>query len=420
METPALQFPKNFFWGASTSSHQVEGGNHNDWSEWEIAHAEELANTAASKFSHWLPYWQEIQDQAQDPANYISGKAADHYNLYEKDFDILKDLNMNAYRFSIEWSRVEPQYGSFDWKVVEHYHDMIKSLRDRGIEPFVTLWHWTIPTWFRDRGAWLNVDAPRYFSDYVNKIVSTFPEVKYWITLNEPEVYARQSFLAGDWPPQERSFGKYFMVVNNLASAHNYISYAMKQIRPAAAIGIAHNAVYLEPLPANFINKGAAWLINWWMNRYLLNRISKNMDFIGINYYFRSRVNFTPYLSQPTQSRAQSDLGWQLYPEGIYHVLKDAKRYRKPIFITEHGLADARDQQREWYVTESLKYMQKAIQEGVDLRGYFHWSLLDNFEWDKGFWPRFGLVEVDFKTLERKVRPSAKKLAELIKSVSSN
>lgn len=421
VKTPATQdekliWPKNFYWGASTSAHQVEGGNKNDWTEWEIAHAEELANTANSKFAHWLPQWEHIRDQAQDPKNYISGNAADHYNLYNQDLDTLKQLNMNAYRFSIEWSRIEPKFGQFNWKEVEHYHDMIKAMRDKGIEPFVTLWHWTIPLWFRDKGAWLNLDAPRYFSDFVNKIVSTFPEVKFWITLNEPEVFARQSFLAGDWPPQERSLPKYFVVVNNLARAHNYVAEAMKQIRPSAQLGIAQHAIYVEPRPNNFLNQGAAWVTRWWFNRYFLNRINKNMDFVGINYYFHSRVNFTPYWSSPTRSRSQSDLGWQLYPEGIYHILKEMKRYRKPVFILEHGLADSEDKLRDWYISESLKYMHQALKEGVDLRGYMHWSLLDNFEWDKGFWPRFGLVEVDFKTKERKIRESAKKLAEKITS----
>lgn len=408
----AATWPKGFFWGASTSAHQVEGGNHNDWTEWEFAHAEELANSAASKFAHWLPNWEEIKAEATTPQNYISGAAADHYNLFEQDFDLMKELNMNAYRFSIEWSRIEPEFGKFDQREVDHYNKMLAALRDRGIEPFVTLWHWTIPTWFRDRGGWHNPDASRYFADFVSKIVSCCVDADYWITLNEPEIYARQCYLAGDWPPQRRSLREYFMTVNSLVKAHNYVAEAIRQIRPGARIGIAQNTMYLEPDPPNIINKLAKIIPNWWLNHYFLNRIDHNLDFIGVNYYFRSRINFTPYVSRPTHSRPQSDLGWQLYPEGLYHVLKDLKRFKKPVFITEHGLADAKDSLREWYINQSLIQMQKALSEGVDLRGYFHWSLLDNFEWDKGFWPRFGLVEVDFETQKRTIRQSARKLTK--------
>ncbi len=407
------QWPSDFLWGASTSAHQVEGGNHNDWSEWEHQHAVNLAKTAAGKFANWLPHWEHIKSQAQDPQNYISGKAANHYELYETDFDLMNQIGLNAYRFSVEWSRIEPEYGRFDMAVVDHYRKVIDALLARNIEPMITLWHWTLPTWFRDLGGWENADAARYFSDFVNKIVGSCQNVRLWVTLNEPEVYARQSYLVGDWPPQKRSLKSYLMVINNLALAHNYVVEGIRQIHPGSQIGIAQNNLYLEPSPANFINKLAVMPLHYWWDEYFLNRISKNMDFIGLNYYFHRKVNFTPHISQPTKSYSQSDLGWQLHPEGLYHTLKDLKMYKKPVYITEHGLADASDELREWYIRESLLEAKKAMAEGVDLRGYFHWSLLDNFEWDKGFWPRFGLVEVDFKTQERKIRKSAAIFKEL-------
>jgi beta-glucosidase len=410
------KFPSGFLWGASTSAHQVEGGNYNDWSEWEKENADKLAKTAASKFAHWLPGWEEIKAQAQSPSNYLSDGAADHYNLYEQDFDLMKEIGLNAYRFSIEWSRIEPQYGTFNYKVVDHYKRVIEALKVRGIEPMITLWHWTLPLWFRDLGGWENMDAARYFSDFVNKIVGSCKDVTFWITLNEPEVYARQSYLVGDWPPQKRSLRPYLAVINNLALAHNYVVEGLKQIHPGSQVGIAQNNVYLEAAPANIINKLAVIPLNYWWNEYFLNRINSHLDFIGLNYYFHRKVNFTPYLSRPTKSLPQSDLGWQLHTEGLYHTLMGLKMYKKPVYITEHGLADAKDTLREWYLIESLTQAKRAMDEGLDLRGYMHWSLLDNFEWDKGFWPRFGLIEVDFKTQKRTIRKSAYTLKKIIES----
>lgn len=409
-----LVFPPNFYWGAATSAHQVEGGNRNDWSEWELANASRLAAESPSRYSGRLQNWPQISALAQTPQNYISGKSADHYHLYEQDFDLLKQMGLNSYRFSIEWSRIEPEFGKFDEKEIAHYQRVIGALREREIEPFVTLWHWTIPTWFRDRGGWANKDAARYFADFVSRMVGCCIDAEYWITLNEPEIYVNQSYLAGDWPPQHRSYLQYFRLLDALIRAHNYAADAVRQLRPGAKLGVAHNITKIEATPDNVLNRLAVKVVNWWTNRYLLDRVVESSDFIGLNYYFRRYLNITPFARKKEPTGPMSDLGWELYPEGIYHVLKGLQKYRKPIFITEHGLADAGDKLREWYMVESLKSAQQAIQEGVDLRGYFHWSLLDNFEWDKGFWPRFGLVEVDFETQERTIRESARRLNEII------
>jgi beta-glucosidase len=145
-------------------------------------------------------------------------------------------------------------------------------------------------------------------------------------------------------------------------------------------------------------------IIDWRRNFYFLNRLKNYQDFIGLNHYFHNRIN---YGFNKNENEKLSDVGWELYPEAIYYVLVDLKRYNKPIYITENGLADAKDKQRSWFIFESLKNINRAINEGVNVKGYLHWSLVDNFEWDKGFWPRFGLLEIDYKTLERKVRPSA-------------
>lgn len=402
------QFPDDFLWGASTSAHQVEGGNHNDWSEWETTNAAKMAAEAEGRYAHWLRNWDKIKEQARDPQNYISGKASNHYELFKEDIELMKRVGLNSYRFSIEWSRIQPSPDEFDQREINHYREVISALREAGIEPLVTLWHWTVPTWFRDMGGWLNPNSADYFAKFVEHAVGCCLEVKYWITLNEPTVYARQSYLVGDWPPQKRNYFQHLMVLRNLAMAHQLAYTIVKRKYPQAQIGVAHHMTYIEPYPNNILNRVFAKIGNWWTNTMFLNQIHDHLDFIGVNYYFHSQFSLTPYLSHSTHDYPESDLGWELYPDGLYHVLVSLRNYEKPIFITEHGLADAKDEYRVWYITESLNRAKMAIDHGVDLRGYFHWSLLDNFEWDKGFWPRFGLIEVDFKTQARRIRDSVR------------
>ncbi|MEK7481920.1 MAG: glycoside hydrolase family 1 protein [Patescibacteria group bacterium] len=423
LENQKLIFPARFYWGSSTSAHQVEGNNHNDWTEWEKENAERLAKEAKKKFGY-LQNWPEIKEQAQNPQNYISGRACDYYNRFEEDFDIAKSLGHNAHRFSIEWSRIEPEEGKFNEKEIEHYRKVIKALKSRGIEPFVTLWHWTNPLWIRDIGGWENKKTIEYFLRYVEKIVSKFDyEIKFWITLNEPEIYSSISYLKGEWPPQKRNPLSYLLVIENLIKAHREAYKIIKKIQPAVKVGIAKNNVYFEAYQNKLINRLLKKIIDWWWNFYFLNRIKKYHDFIGLNHYFYNLIKNFKF--NQNENREVSDLGWEIYPEGIYYVLKDLKKYGKSIYITENGLADAKDEKRGKFIKEHLYWVNKAIQGGVDVRGYFYWSLLDNFEWDKGFWPRFGLVEVDYsakggsasggKTMKRKIRKSALEYAKIIK-----
>ena len=411
-----LKFPNGFFWGAATSAHQVEGGNHNDWSEWEIKNAKIKMQNA--KLKSWPDYILKNYPNLLQEENYISGRTCDHYNRFEEDFDLAKSLGHNAHRFSIEWSRIEPEEGKFNQEAIEHYKKAILSLRERGLEPFVTLWHWTIPLWFRDKGGWRSKKNINYFFRYEKKIVSELRDnVRFWITLNEPEIYSINSYLKGVWPPQKKNLISYFSVIRNLIYAHRKAYKIIKKIQPRAQVGIAKNNVYFEQYknkPTGIILKK---FIDWWWNFYFLNKIKNHQDFIGLNHYFHNRII---YGFNKNENKIVSDMGWELYPEAIYFVLKDLEKYKKPIYITENGLADARDEKREWFIKESLKNVHKAIQEGVDVRGYLYWSLLDNFEWDKGFWPRFGLIEVDYKTLERKVRPSATAYKRICENNSIN
>lgn len=410
-------------WGASTSAHQVEGGQHNDWSEWEKLNADRLAGSAERTYAHWLEGWDRIKPQATDPANYLSGLACDHYHRYEADFDIMHQLGMNAYRFSIEWSRVEPAEGRFDEAQIEHYRRVVAALRQQGIEPFVTLWHWTFPVWLSDEGGWLSPRSTRLFARYAVKMVQALRlDVKFWMTINEPEEYSASAYLWGHWPGR-KGFWRYLAVNRRLVQAHRSAYHAIKRVNPDARVGVAKNNNYFEPFPRKLINGLLKASADWWKNDYFFNRTRGCHDFIGLNYYYHDRLDFewsdvgqilAGSFRGKNENRAVSDLGSELYPQGIYHALTDLKKYGKPIYITENGLADAADRQRAWFIAETLKNVHQAIADGADVRGYLHWSLLDNFEWDKGFWPRFGLVEVDHRTLERRVRPSACEYSRII------
>src|SRR3989344_3580960 len=354
--TRLLKFPKGFYWGASTSSHQVEGGNKNDWTVWEKENAERLACEARD---FWEPCQKEKFPEMFDPNNYISGRACDHYNRYEEDFDFMKDLGMNAHRLSIEWSRIEPEKGKFDEKEIEHYRKVIYALRRRGIEPFVTLWHFTVPLWVLKNGGWMNRETSADFVEYVEYVVRHLgADVRFWITQNEPTLYSFATNLSIkpwlDWPSVHGGYRGWFRMSRYLVIAH-------KRIR------------------AGFRNPRR------WFNR--------------------------------NDNKVISDFGWELYPEGIYKVVKSASRYRVPIYITENGIADADDEKRAVFIKDTLAWLHKAISEGSNVMGYFHWSLLDNFEWASGFWTRFGLVEVDYKNnLRRRVRPSTYEYAKIIKA----
>jgi len=387
-----LEFPKGFFWGASTASHQVEGNTQNQWSEWEISRAR-LAQ---------LEHDGLIAKYGKE--NFISGSAADHYLRYEEDFRLAKEFGHLATRISIEWSRVEPQEGYFDAAAIEHYREVIASIRKNGMEPFVTLWHWTFPMWFRDKGGFATRKNIEYFARFAGKMVSELTDVKFWITLNEPEIYAKNSYSGSVWPPQGKNWLAALKVFYNLIHAHRLAYKKMKKINFSAQIGIAKNNTYFKVCKNQLHNFITKIFLNWSWNFHFLNKLYGTQDFIGLNHYFHNRIGWR---TNQNENLKTSDMGWELYPEAIYHVLKDLKKYKVPIFITENGLADAEDKERAWFIKETLRNAHRAISEGVDVRGYFHWSLMDNFEWDKGFWPRFGLIAIDYRTQKRTPRPSA-------------
>ena len=408
-------FPREFKWGASTASHQVEGGTVNQWSVWELENAKELSKIAPSRLD-WLPSWDETKILAQDPSNYVSGEGVDHYNRYKEDFALVKKLNMNSFRFGIEWSRIEPKEGEWDGEGIEHYRSYISELLELGIEPFLNIWHWTVPTWFSKKGGFAKRSNLKYFYRFVQKIAEEYGnQLTYIITLNEPNVYTGFSYIAGEWPPQEKNWLIALKVYFNLVTAHKKSYVILKKHKKHLQIGVAAQLANIQAKrPHNFFDqlstKWMRYIWNWWY----LKRIRNYQDFVGINYYFTDY--YTGLFKRHNPSLPISDLGWYMEPEGLYPLLLRCwVRFNKPIFVTENGVADSKDQYRRWWIEETIVAMERAISEGVDVRGYFHWSLLDNFEWKYGWWPKFGLVEVDREhSMKRTIRPSAKWFAERI------
>lgn len=415
---PTLRFPKKFLWGASTSAHQVEGGTHNQWSVWELENAKSLAAQSEYHFGE-LDGWQDSEKEAKDPQSYVSGKSTDHYNRYEEDFDLLKKMNMNAFRFSVEWSRVEPEEGAWNIEAVEHYKSYVAELNRRGIEPVVTLFHFTLPLWFSARGGFEKKSNVTYFVRFAEKILRELGSgVRLVITINEPEVYSYESYMMGYWPPNVTSRRMCRRVLGNLAYAHNQAAAAIHAINRRYKVSIAKNSPYVYAGDDALLSRKYADFYQFIRDDYFLRKVVKQCDFIGMNYYFSDRVY--GYRVHNPDERV-SDLGWDMAPANIQQALERIhEKYGLPILITENGLADRNDENRQWWITQTLLGMQKAMDNGVQLEGYLHWSLLDNFEWDKGTWPRFGLAEVDYATHRRKLRPSALWFGKVIKHLREN
>lgn len=410
-----LLFPKRFFWGVSTSAHQVEGGNHNQWSVWELENAKALAKQAPYQ-AKYLPKWDDIEPEATDAHNYVSGDAVGHYKMYEQDFAITKAMNMNAFRFSIEWSRIEPEEGAWSVEAIQHYKAYLTAMKAKGLEPFVTLWHWTMPEWFVAKGAFERRSNVKYFVRFAEKVIEELgKDFRYIITINEPDTYIAQGYIVGNWPPMQQKKLKALWVYLNLAKAHREVHKVAKARSRRFIVGMSKNSVHQYAGDDALLSKVSAAVSTWGADYFFLNRIKRKMDFIGVNYYFTNR--FLGYKVHNFNEK-RNDLGWDMQPQNIEFVLERLHRkYKLPIIVTENGLADRDDEHRKWWISQTLIGMHKALQKGVKLQGYLHWSLLDNFEWTSGFWPRFGLIAVDRKTKKRVPRESAKWFAKLLKQI---
>lgn len=412
-------FPSGFLWGAGVSSHQVEGKTSNQWSSWELSHAQQLAKNAKKRLS-WIPTWANIEKRAQDPANYVSGKGVEHYSRYTRDFDLLKELNLNSFRFSIEWSRLQPEPGVWNVEAIEYYRRYIRDLKGKGIEPILTIWHWTVPVWFEEAGGFERGSNLIYWDTFVRRIAIEYAsEITYILTLNEPNIYASSGYLTGEWPPNRKDPVAFLRVYYNLTRAHKRAYRILKLQKKSLQIGLPANLAHIQAKrPHHLVDiistKIMRYLWNWWF----LNRVRRFQDFIGVNFYFS---DYFRGFRRANPRVPLNDLGFYMEPGGLYPLLLRVwSRYKKPIIITENGVADEKDSLRKWWLQETILAMEQAISEGVLVKGYIHWSLLDNFEWSFGWWPKFGLVEVDREHgMKRTIRPSARWIAQRIKNIDA-
>lgn len=398
-------FPDDFYWGAATASYQVEGDiENNDWAE-----------------------------AARDERVPACGKACEHYGRYEEDFNIAKELGHTAHRFSIEWSRIEPEEGKFDQKAISHYRQVLLALKKRDIKPFVTIWHFTSPLWFSQSGGFERKDSPAVFARYAEFLVQELGDIcGHFSTMNEPNVYGSNGWLRGSWPPFKRfkltdsvsitNSGRifeskaskglkpvflYFRVMKNLAKAHNLAYQQIKKVSPKTEVSVVKHVIVFDS-NWNPFNKIKAAVANYVWTSIFMNRTHKYCDSIGLNYYFYTQFG-------DRRQWRKTDMDWNFAPDRIYDALMMLHKYKKPLFVSEAGLADADDSGRAEYIRRQVEGTWQAIQDGVDVRGHLYWSLLDNYEWALGFAKRFGLVAIDYDTLERTVRPSAvvyKKICE--------
>ncbi|MCC7451516.1 MAG: family 1 glycosylhydrolase [Anaerolineae bacterium] len=413
------QFPRGFLWGCATDSHQVECDNHNDWKRWEETPGHIFHNQKSGKACEW---W--------------AGR-------YKEDFDRAMDMHNNAQRFSIEWSRIEPEPGKWDEAALSHYRDMLKALHERGMTPMVTLHHFTNPLWIADHHGWLWDETPAHFERYVRKVVGALGDLcTLWCTINEPVVYTTLGYSLGTWPPGMRSARAINRVILNLLRGHAAAYHAIKEIQPAGQVGHALHYVALKPSRPTMIHWPAARLIDRFFNRAFvmamhdglvrlpgirpvqLPQVKGTMDWVGLQYYQLFDAGFSLFSPSSLFVRQHKPQGmpvgpgtWgALDPDRIFEPLKWLwTAFRKPIYVTECGVPDPEDSIRPGYLIKSVRSMWRAVNFNFDVRGFFFWSLLDNFEWAEGYDPRFhfGLYKTDFETQQRIPRQSARLYREI-------
>ena len=416
-----IVFPDGFLWGAATSAHQVEGSNiHSDWWAWEQAG--------------------RVKES--------SGLACDQYHRFTQDFDLAVSLGHNAHRFSIEWSRIEPAEGQWDEEALAHYVEVVRALRQRQLEPVVTLHHFTSPQWLTASGGWTQAKVVDRFARYVERVAKALAgSVRYWITINEPMVFLKMHYVTSEGPPGTTDLRSILRVVEHLIRAHacSYRILHRASTANAPQVSVAKHLPVFVPCrrwwPLDCF--GSAWIEQFFNTAFLsaltegrwsvpgvgtwrIPEARATLDFLGMNFYGRQFIRWNPFMTQlpqsgcdlshhPREVTERTLMGWDAYPDAFTQTLVRRSRLGLPILVTENGTW-MDDAQRWRYIARYLAAMRCAMDQGAQVFGYLYWSLMDNFEWAHGFGPRFGLIEVDYATQERRIRESGRRYAEVCRT----
>jgi beta-glucosidase len=416
-----VRFPDGFLWGAATAAHQVEGANTgNDWWEWE--------------------------HRAGSPVREPSGAACEHFSRYPDDISLLASTGLTTYRYSVEWSRVQPSEDEFDEAALDHYRLMTEKVIGAGLTPMVTLHHFTVPLWFARRGGWTSPTAADYFGRYCERVVRALgPDVNWWCTVNEPGNVAVGGYLgAFGWPPGTRDYGSWQAATRGLTGGHRRALAVVKSLQPSARVGATHGMQ--EWLPNQAARPAVEQVRRMFEDEFLA--ASADDDYLGVQTYTRLPVQLARWLGPATRALMATDavrrrvlprlirastsgfgstasdevrrtqMGYEFWPEAIGATLRRAASLHpdKDLVVTEHGIATADDTERVEFIRRGLVAVHDAIDAGLPVKGYIYWSLLDNFEWSLGYRPTFGLIGVDRQTQARQVHPSAYFLGEVAKT----
>ena len=388
-----MTFPSGFLWGTATSAHQTEGGNFNtDW--WDFEHA----GRTRSKES--------------------SGDACDSWHRWPEDLDLVAALNLSAYRFSVEWARIEPAPGEWSTATLDHYRAVAAGCRERGLTPLVTLHHFTTPRWMAADGGWENPQIADRFAAYAEKTAAALADhVDTFATINEPNAVAAVGWIDGRFPPGKQDYALCWTVMEHQRAAHRRAVEAIRAVAQSAKVGLTLSMADYQALPGAEQMADAA---RKFMEDAYLDVLDGD-DFLGVQVYTRTVMG--PEGPVEVHDAASTQMGYELWPEALEAVLRRVHAYtdgRLPMIVTENGIGTDDDSARIDYVTRALRGVHACIADGIDVRGYCYWSLLDNFEWDDGFAKTFGLVAVDRETFTRAPKPSAHWYAEVARTAGTS
>jgi len=380
-----MAFPRGFLWGAGTAAHQVEGNNRlNDWWAWEL-----------------------------DPGGHcveLSGDACDHWNRYPEDLDLLAGLGLRGYRFSVEWSRVEPRDGVFSDSALDHYRGVCEAARERGLEPVVTFHHFTTPAWLAALGGWCEPSTAERFARFCKTAAGHLAgRFETACTINEPNVLAGFAYEFGVFPPGERDLARRDLATTVLLDAHRQAVAAIRRAAPGVRVGMT------LAMHEYFAVAGAEAALEELRHRTedVFLAATGGDDFIGVQNYTRLHVGPRGIQGAPG-GRRTNQVGFEFRPEALaVTVRRAAELTGLPVLVTENGICTEHDTERIEYTRRALQGLESCVEDGVEVLGYLHWSLLDSFEWVLGFWPKYGLVEVDRSRQARRPRPSARWLGRI-------